>query len=244
MIELNPTNFSLPEYVFNKISHDIITGKYRAGDKLIEAVFQEEYQVSKSPVREAFQMLINAGLIERKNRRGCFVKTFTSREIEDIYLVRIELESMAAKMAYELMTDTQLLRLNELFSFMEQSVEQNDTNAYIRTHNDFQRYFGEVSGNHVLINVCERLRVQNMWYNLQFHNVDIHYDIHTHDDLIKSFNDRVLDSDGIRDLMRNHVAIGLNNFHKFLELQQTDDTRRDSHARNTVSQVNSDKEEY
>lgn len=219
MTELNPTNFSLPEYVFKKISHDIITGKYGAGEKLIEAVFQQEFQVSKSPVREAFQMLINAGLIERKNRRGCFVKMFTPEEIEDIYLVRIELESMAAKIAYERMTETQLVRLNELYALMEQSVDQNDAHGYIKAHNEFQRYFGEVSGNHVLIDVCERLRVQNMWYNLQFHNVDIHYDIHTHDDLIKNFNDRVLDSDEIRDLMRDHIAVGLKNFHAFLKSQ-------------------------
>ena len=219
MTELNPINFNLPEYVFKKISHDIITGKYKAGEKLVEAVFQQEFQVSKSPVREAFQMLINAGLVERINRRGCFVKMFTPQEIEDIYPVRIELEGMAAKIAYERMTETQLARLNELYGLMQEAVDQNDSHAYIRAHNAFQQYFGEVSGNHVLIDVCERLRVQNMWYNLQFHNVDIHYDIHTHDDLMKHFNERILDSDEIRDLMRDHISVGLYNFHQFLKLQ-------------------------
>ena len=119
MTELNPINFNLPEYVFKKISHDIITGKYKAGEKLVEAVFQQEFQVSKSPVREALQMLVNAGLVERINRRGCFVKMFTPQEIEDIYLVRIELEGMAAKIAYERMTETQLARLNELYGLMQ-----------------------------------------------------------------------------------------------------------------------------
>ena len=219
MNEMNPQNFNLPEYVYNKISQDILKGKYKAGDKLVEAVFQNEFQVSKSPVREAFQMLINAGLVERKNRRGCFVKMFTTKEIEHIYTVRIELESLAAKQAYEQMTEEHLERLNELYDLMKQAVEQNDSTLYFHAHNDFQRFFGEVTGNHALIDVCERLRVQNLWYTHQFQNIDIHFDIQTHDDLMTHFNKRDLDSERIRDLMRDHIAIGLDNFHKFIANQ-------------------------
>lgn len=215
----NPLDFNLPEYVFNKVSKDILTGKYKAGDKLIEAVVQQEYQVSKSPVREAFQMLINAGLVERIIRRGCFVKKFTPKEIEDIYLVRMELESLAAKNAYEIITDNQIVKLNKLYKLMEKDVEKNDSDAYFVSHNDFQRFFGEVCGNRVLIDICERLRVQNMWYNHQFHNVDIHYDVRTHDEIVEEFNIRRLNSNAIGELMRDHIAVGLRNFHKFIENQ-------------------------
>ncbi len=219
MNEVTPLNFNLPEYVFNRIYHDILTGKYRAGDKLVEAVFQDEFQVSKSPIREAFQMLINAGLVERINRRGCFVKNFTTKEIEDIYQVRMELEGVAAKYAYEHMTDSDLAQLNALYSHMEQAVDRDDADAYFSAHNEFQRFFDTMSDNKVLMEVCEKLRVQNQWYTHQFHIVDIHFDIHTHDDLIEHFNKKDVTSDEIRELMREHIEIGLNNFHAFLNAQ-------------------------
>ena len=216
-MDQNSTYFSLPDYLFSKLSHDILSGKYHAGDKLVEAVFQEEFEVSKSPVREAFQMLINAGLIERKTRRGCFVKVLTPSEIENIYEVRMLLEGLAAKDAYTRMTPADLKRLQELYAAMEKDMEANDTFGYFNHHNEFQRFFGEVSGNSVLVDICEKLRVQNTWYNMQFFKVDIHTDLHTHDDLMHHFTTRDMSPDDIQKLMQEHIGIGLRNFRAYMQ---------------------------
>ncbi|HCS35691.1 MAG: hypothetical protein CVV48_06930 [Spirochaetae bacterium HGW-Spirochaetae-4] len=220
-MEENSPYFSLPDYISGRISKDILLGKHKAGDKLVEAMFQEEFQVSKSPVREAFQMLINAGLVERKNRRGCFVKVLTSEEIENIYEVRMSLEGLAARDAYMRMSDGDLKRLQGLYHAMEKDVAAKDTFGYLHHHNDFQRFFGEVSRNGVLVEICEKLRVQNMWYNMQFFEVDLEVDLHTHDELMDHFTKRDLDPDQVQLLMYNHVRVGLENFRAYIRNEGT-----------------------
>lgn len=215
-MEQDSSFYSLPEYISTQISKDILQGRIKAGEKLVEAVFQERFQVSKSPVREAFQMLINSGLVERKNRRGCFVKVLTPDEIEHIYEVRMNLEALAAKKAYIKMTQDQLKRLQELYAAMERDVKADDAIGYLRHHNKFQKFFGEVSGNNVLVEICEKLRVQNMWYNTQFFQIDLEKDLETHVELMRHFTERDIEPDQIERIMHDHIGIGLENFKKYI----------------------------
>lgn len=215
-MEQDSAYYSLPEYISSQISKEILQGHIKAGDKLIEAVFQEKYQVSKSPVREAFQMLINSGLVERKNRRGCFVKVLTPDEIEHIYEVRMSLEALAAKDAYIKMTKEHLARMQDLFAAMERDVKAKDAIGYLHHHNQFQRFFGEVSGNKVLVDICEKLRVQNMWYNTQFFQIDLEKDLQTHVELLKHFAARDIEPEEVEKLMHDHIRIGLENFREYI----------------------------
>lgn len=219
-MELESPYYSLPEYISTQISKEILSGELKAGDKLVEAAFQEKYQVSKSPVREAFQMLINLGLVERKNRRGCFVKVLTPDEIEHIYEVRMSLEALAAKDAYIKMTEEQLRHMQYLYTAMEQDVAAKDAVGYLHHHNQFQRFFGEVSGNAVLVEICEKLRVQNMWYNTQFFQIDLEEDLRTHIELMQHFSDRDLKPEQVEQLMHGHIRIGLDNFRKYVGIKK------------------------
>ena len=89
MMEKRKEYQSLSDCVYKGIKSDILSGKYKPGYKLVEISFQEEYGISKSPVREAFQMLINDGLVERKVRRGCFVKVFDEKQIKEVYEIKL-----------------------------------------------------------------------------------------------------------------------------------------------------------
>lgn len=207
---------SLSEFISSDISKEILQGTLKAGDKLVEAVFQEKYQVSKSPVREAFQILINAGLVDHKNRRGCFVKILTPDEIENIYEVRINLEGLAAKEAYIKMSREELDHMQKLYKLMENDVAAKDAMGYLRHHKEFQRFFGEVSGNTVLVDICEKLRVQNIWYNTQFFQIDLENDLYTHIELMRHFTDRDLQPAQVEKLMCDHVRLGLENFKAYV----------------------------
>ncbi|HCG65010.1 MAG TPA: hypothetical protein DHV69_04925 [Sphaerochaeta sp.] len=208
--------FSLSEFISSEISKQILQGTLNAGEKLVEAVFQEKYQVSKSPVREAFQMLIYAGLVDHKNRRGCFVKVITPDEIENIYEVRITLEGLAAKEAYIKMSREELKHMMRLYKLMENDVAAKDAMGYLRHHTDFQRFFGEVSGNTVLVDICEKLRVQNIWYNTQFFQTDLEKDFCTHMELMGHFTDRDLQPGQVEKLMCDHIRLGLENFKAYV----------------------------
>ena len=88
---------NLSEFLFDKIAENILVGKYKVGQKVVENDIMTEFAVSKSPVREALQGLIKVGLLEYKPRRGCFVKTISARDVVNHYIVRTAMEGLAAR---------------------------------------------------------------------------------------------------------------------------------------------------
>lgn len=87
------------EQVASLLRKNILTGAYRANQMLTLDEVAEMAQCSRTPVREAFQMLAAEDLIELSPNRGAFVKEITDRFIEDHYWIREFLETEAAARA-------------------------------------------------------------------------------------------------------------------------------------------------
>lgn len=78
------------------IENEIIRLRYPPGMRLVEEEICRRFGVSRSPVREALQVLAGRGLVERRPRRGMFVMGMTVRRLDEIYACRIPLEGLAA----------------------------------------------------------------------------------------------------------------------------------------------------
>ena len=72
-----------------------LTGFKFIGEKIKENQIATELRVSRTPIREAFKLLENEGLIDYIPNRGCFAKGFTKQDVDDIYAVRAALEMLA-----------------------------------------------------------------------------------------------------------------------------------------------------
>lgn len=110
---------SLPQDLFIKLRDDILQNKIKAGEKLTEQRICQEYKVSRTPVREAFQKLELDGLIEIIPNRGAFVLGLTRQDIEDMYELRAAYESIAVKWAIDRMTTEEFEEMQEAFELME-----------------------------------------------------------------------------------------------------------------------------
>lgn len=86
---------------FEAIKHDLIRGRFAAGEKLAISALKAEYQVGLSPLREALNRLSAYGLLEQHNQRGFRVPPLSERELEDIARLRIQLECMALTQAMQ-----------------------------------------------------------------------------------------------------------------------------------------------
>jgi DNA-binding GntR family transcriptional regulator len=62
---------------------------------LLEQALAERFGTSRAPIREALYLLDREGLVQRIPRKGAIVKTYTTREIEELYKVRVTLEELA-----------------------------------------------------------------------------------------------------------------------------------------------------
>lgn len=107
------------ERTYAEIRDRIMSGSLLPGARLVEVDLAAELDVSRTPVREALRRLAAEGLIEVLPNRGATVRSWTDRELHDIYRSRAELESLAASLATERMDGDVLDRLDRLCDQME-----------------------------------------------------------------------------------------------------------------------------
>jgi DNA-binding GntR family transcriptional regulator len=88
---------TLASMVGERIRSDIIDGVLAPGTQLNEVELAESFGVSRGPVREAIQRLIQEGLLRSEPHRGVFLPVLSGEDIDDIYLAREALETAAIR---------------------------------------------------------------------------------------------------------------------------------------------------
>lgn len=91
----------LPFYdqIYNSLRQMIVQGVYKPGERIFEAKLAREFNVSRSPVREAVRALDKEGLLVIDDKSRITVYKPTMKDVEDIYQCRMVLESLAARLA-------------------------------------------------------------------------------------------------------------------------------------------------
>jgi DNA-binding GntR family transcriptional regulator len=105
------------------IQSRILSGEIPSDSRLRQATLAAEFGVSRTPVREALRKLQSAGVVVLEPRRGAVVRGTTPREVREAYLVRAELEGLAAELATPHITDDELARLHEAQALFRHSIE-------------------------------------------------------------------------------------------------------------------------
>ena len=90
---------SLREKVFQKLREDILKGKYKKGDELVECTIGKELGVSRTPVREAVRQLALEGLVQIIPNKGAFVTGISSQDVMDMYQIRARLDGMCVSIS-------------------------------------------------------------------------------------------------------------------------------------------------
>src|SRR5271157_3121610 len=92
-----PKNSTLSGSIIATIKERVIAWQYPPEYRLTEEALCREFNVSRSPVREALRVLATNGLVKRMANRGYAVRQVNLREIEEIYEVRLALELYAVE---------------------------------------------------------------------------------------------------------------------------------------------------
>ena len=137
---MNPeleNNQPLSNSLFVKVQKDILSGKIPANSKLTEQAICKKYNVSRTPVREAFRQLESDGLIENIPNRGAYVIGLSSRDISDLFDLRRTFEVQAVEWAIERMNDDEVNTLRENIEFMEFYTLKNDVDKVLYFNSAF-----------------------------------------------------------------------------------------------------------
>lgn len=83
---------------YRLILEAIDAGLYRPGDRLVESELAERFGVSRTPIREALQRLETQSMLARDGR-SLIVASLDHNQLAELYVVRAELEGLAARLA-------------------------------------------------------------------------------------------------------------------------------------------------
>ena len=139
---------SLADQVFEHIERDILSGKYERGEIITESKLSAELGVSRTPIREALRRLEQEHLIEESGK-GSIVIGISEKDLEAIFLIRKQLECLAASMAAKNHTDEQLAELKETLELQEFYVTKADTEHVKYMDNKFHRILYKLTGSTV-----------------------------------------------------------------------------------------------
>lgn len=131
------STFSLTDEIAEIIRNRILKGEYQIGEKIKETKIASELCVSRTPIREAFKLLENEGLIDYVPNRGCFAKGFTKQDIDDIYAVRTALEQIAVERSIDRITEEEIAQLEEQCDLLEFYAKKKDSKKVMELNSSF-----------------------------------------------------------------------------------------------------------
>lgn len=142
----------------------ILDGRYPPGARIVETRVARELGTSQAPVREALRDLEALGLVETAAFRGARVRHPSADELLEAFVVRSQLESLAARLAVERLTAADLGRLTGLLGEMRRAARAGDLHAEAVADAAFHGTIVEISGNAMLQRVWQRLEPLSRTY--------------------------------------------------------------------------------
>ena len=133
---------------YTLILEAIDTGVYRPGDRLVESELAERFGVSRTPIREALQRLETQSLLTRDGR-SLIVASLDHNQLAELYVVRTELEGLAARLAAKHATPEEVRVLNEMVA--DDRALLNDPAALSQANKRFHKQIHLASHNRYLV---------------------------------------------------------------------------------------------
>lgn len=137
---------------YTLILEAIDNGIYRPGDRLVEAELAERFGVSRTPVREALQRLETQSMLARDGR-SLIVASLDHNQLAELYVVRAELEGLAARLAAKHATREEVKVLSDMVE--ADRAHLGDPPALSRANRRFHRQIHLASHNRYLVQQLE-----------------------------------------------------------------------------------------
>jgi len=149
----------LGDQVKKYVIEAIMSGEFQPGDRVVASSLARQLGVSQAPVREAIRDLVLLGFLEAEPFKGTSVRSFSAKELYEVYTVRASLESLAARLAAERLTDEDVYELKCTLDKMIRAAQEQDEEGMVRLDNRFHETILQISDNQLLY---------QLWQTLQF----------------------------------------------------------------------------
>jgi DNA-binding GntR family transcriptional regulator len=145
------------ERVCEVLRERILSGQLRPGERILEVPLAEQLGLSRGPIREALRVLVAEGLVVRQPRLGAIVVPIDERSADEVYSLRVALETFAVRRAFERYQGDLSLQLLLPLEQMRQALANDEPNAVLDPDIRFHL---------ALIEAADHTRLASTWNGL------------------------------------------------------------------------------
>jgi DNA-binding GntR family transcriptional regulator len=144
--------------VYVDLKKRILNGELTPNTPLTEEALAEEFQVSRTPIRDALRKLEQDGLVEIIRRKGTYVRGLSTTDIEEIFTIREALEGICARVATELISNQNLDYLEMMLNRADEEFARGNIETAHKTGNEIHDVILRIAGNHRILNTVSNLK--------------------------------------------------------------------------------------
>lgn len=145
---------------YTSLHAEIVAGRRRPGERLVEEDLARRYGTSRAAVRNALVRLEVEGLIVRERHRGATVRSISLDEAREILDARAVLESVLARRAAERCDDTDRARLTATLTAMRSAVASGDRREYSQLNAILHRHIVAAARQRLVASFLAQLELQ------------------------------------------------------------------------------------
>jgi DNA-binding GntR family transcriptional regulator len=153
-----PRAVSLHDSVAERLRGMLFDGLLGPGDWIDEKALAAQWQISRTPLREALKVLVAEGLVELVPQRGCRVVALSEADADALFPVMALLEGRCAFEACSRADDEALHQLRRLHDELERHAAAGHLDGYYRANHAFHSAVQQLAGNRWLDRVTGDLR--------------------------------------------------------------------------------------
>ncbi len=193
-----------PTDAYSMILEAIDIGTYRPGDRLVESELAERFGVSRTPIREALQRLETQSLLMRDGR-SLIVASLDHNQMAELYVVRGELEGLAARLAARHATAEEVRVLREMVD--ADNALAGNPHALARANKRFHKQIHLASHNRYLVQQLDLVHRSMALMATSSLAVEGRGEIAQaeHDRIVEMIEAR--DEDGADEALRTHISV-------------------------------------
>jgi len=163
--------------LYSDLKRQILTMELAPGASLDETQLSEQYQISRTPLRDVFRRLAGEGYLELVNNRGASVASMDHKTLRNFFLTAPMLYAAIGRLAAENATIKQLDKMREAQVEFRSAASKGDTDSLIYWNDQFHALMGEMAANPYLMPSYERLlidhaRISQTFYSSRIQNFE------------------------------------------------------------------------
>lgn len=207
---------SVKDKIYNILEGWIIDGTLSPGEKISDLEIAKHFNVSRTPVREAFHQLEMQKLIESFPGKATIVSEIQTDNLEQYYLPLAALQGLAAKLACDNMTRDSFKELSTLNNKFKAALSSKDLVMTGKYDEEFHKCIIHLSGNPYLIDFCEilNLHVKRLCFLSFQNNVAAEDSVTQHEEIIHAFEKK--DCLMVAALVEKNLLAAMNRIKKML----------------------------